>query len=75
MGPVAEDFAEAFGLGSDEKHIGTVDESGVAFAAIQGLNQKVETENAKLKVQNAALQDKLDDVLARLSKLETAKGN
>jgi hypothetical protein len=75
MGPMAEDFAESFGLGADEKHIGTVDESGVAFAAIQGLNQKVETENAQLKTQNLALQGKLDEVLARLAKLETAKGN
>ena len=74
MGPVAEDFAQAFGLGNDEKHIGTVDENGVAFAAIQGLNEKVEDENSTLKRQNAALQGKLDEVLARLSKLE-AKGN
>jgi hypothetical protein len=68
MGPVAEDFADAFGLGNDEKHIGTVDESGVAFAAIQGLNKKLETENSELR-------GKLDDVIARLSRLETSKGN
>jgi hypothetical protein len=67
MGPMAEDFAETFGLGNDEKHIGTVDESGVAFAAIQGLNQKLEAENSEL-------QSKLAEVLARLSKLEAGKG-
>jgi hypothetical protein len=70
MGPVAEDFAALFGLGNDDKHIGGVDESGVAFAAIQGLNQKVEAEDAE----NAALRSKLDDVLARLSKLEAKQG-
>jgi len=73
MGPVAEDFAQAFGLGNDEKHIGSIDENGVAFAAIQGLNQKVEAENATLRAQNAALRETLDEVLARLGKLETRK--
>lgn len=70
MGPVAEDFAATFGLGKDTQHIGTVDESGVAFAAIQGLNQKVEHENAQLREQNADLHGQLDRVLARLDKLE-----
>jgi hypothetical protein len=42
MGPMAQDFHAAFGLGSDDKHIATVDADGVALAAIQGLNQKLE---------------------------------
>lgn len=70
MGPVAEDFARMFALGNDDKHIGAVDESGVAFAAIQGLNKKIEAEQAE----NAALRSKLDEVVARLSKLENKKG-
>lgn len=74
MGPVAEDFAASFGLGSDDKHVGSVDESGVAFAAIQGLNQKVESENAQLKQENAQLRGKFDDLATRLAKLETGKG-
>ncbi len=74
MGPVAEEFAETFGLGSNEKYIGTVDESGVALAAIQGLNKKVETENAVLKQQNAELQGTLASVMARLDKLESPTG-
>jgi len=74
MGPVAEDFAKTFGLGGNEKYIGTVDESGVALAAIQGLNKKVETENATLKHENADLRNKLDAIVARLDRLETRKG-
>jgi hypothetical protein len=74
MGPIAEDFAATFGLGSNEKYIGTVDESGVALAAIQGLNKKVETENATLKQENAELRGKLDAIAARLEKLEAPKG-
>ncbi|MCC6821934.1 MAG: tail fiber domain-containing protein [Verrucomicrobiota bacterium] len=52
IGPMAQDFYAAFGLGPDDKHIATVDADGVALAAIQGLNQKLEeqrAENAKLK--------------------------
>ncbi|HZT21418.1 MAG TPA: tail fiber domain-containing protein, partial [Verrucomicrobiae bacterium] len=46
LGPMAQDFHAAFGLnGSDDKHISTVDEGGVALAAIQGLNQKLEAES------------------------------
>jgi hypothetical protein len=52
LGPMAQDFYAAFGLGKDDTHIATVDEEGVALAAIQGLNQKLEqarAENAELK--------------------------
>ena len=41
MGPTAQDFYAAFGLGEDEKHISTVDAQGVALAAIQALYQTV----------------------------------
>src|SRR5436190_8870158 len=44
LGPVAQDFQSAFGLGTDDKSIGTVDADGVALAAIQGLNQKLQEE-------------------------------
>ncbi len=52
VGPMAQDFKAAFNLGADDKHIATVDADGVALAAIQGLNQKLEAtraENAELK--------------------------
>jgi hypothetical protein len=52
VGPMAQDFHAAFGLGTDERHIATVDADGVALAAIQGLNEKLkqkETEIAELK--------------------------
>ncbi len=37
IGPMAQDFAAAFGLGSDDRSIGTVDADGVALAAMQAL--------------------------------------
>jgi hypothetical protein len=49
IGPVSEDFHAAFGVGGDDRTIGTVDADGVALAAIQGLNQKLEAEVASLR--------------------------
>jgi hypothetical protein len=36
VGPMAQDFHAAFGVGTDDKHIATVDVDVVARAAIQG---------------------------------------
>jgi hypothetical protein len=49
VGPVAQDFHAAFGLGPGETTIDTVDADGVALAAIQGLNQKVEEQAAEIR--------------------------
>jgi trimeric autotransporter adhesin len=66
IGPMAQDFHAAFGLnGEDDKHIATVDEDGVALAAIQGLNQKLQakdTEIEELRQQNASLAQRLADL-------------
>jgi hypothetical protein len=66
IGPMAQDFYAAFNVGTDEKHIAPIDEGGVALAAIQGLNEKVEsgkqkaeTRIKKLEVENAELQQRL----------------
>jgi hypothetical protein len=59
MGPMAEDFAKAFGLGSDEQYITTIDADGVALAAIQGLYQLVQEQHTlieELHLQVAELQ-------------------
>ena len=48
VGPMAQDFYAAFAVGPDDKHIATVDADGVALAAIQGLNQKVEEKDARI---------------------------
>ena len=50
--PTAQDFHAAFGLnGHNDTHTSAVGVRGVALAAIQGLNQKLETENAALRSQ------------------------
>ncbi len=62
LGPMAQDFYAAFGLGADEKHIATVDEEGVALAAVQGLNQKLEAKSARIKELEMRL-EKLEQLL------------
>jgi trimeric autotransporter adhesin len=66
LGPMAQDFYAAFHLGKDDKHITTIDEEGVALAAIQGLNQKLE---AALKDKNAEI-EALKVKAARVDSLE-----
>ena len=41
IGPVAQDFRRAFGLGTGDKYIATVDVDGVLMASVQGLYQMV----------------------------------
>lgn len=72
IGPMAQDFHEAFSLGHDDKHITSVDADGVALAAIQGLNEVVrEQRNAieKLETRNRELEERLAGRLATLEKL------
>jgi len=65
LGPVAQDFQAAFGLGADDKSIATVDADGVALAAIQGLNQKLED----TRRENSALKERVENLERLLRKL------
>jgi trimeric autotransporter adhesin len=60
IGPTAQAFAASFGLGETDKGISTVDADGVALAAIQGLNQKVDSQAKQI-----LLRDKKIDQLER----------
>ena len=71
---MAQDFHAAFGLnGADDKHISTVDEGGVALAAIQGLNQKVESENSTLRAEKEELRQSVDELKAMVRQLAARK--
>jgi hypothetical protein len=73
IGPMAQDFYQAFGLGEDKLRIGTMDADGVMMAAIQGLNAKLsdaEKENAEMKKTVRELQKKNTGLEARLARLE-----
>ena len=74
MGPMAQDFYRAFGLGDTDKAINSIDVGGVAFAAIQGLN---ETVNDKLRSQQRAMRAKDHEIAtlkARLAAIEKRLG-
>jgi hypothetical protein len=58
LGPFAEDFHDAFRLGTDSRTISSVDADGVSLVAIQGLYQLVQ--------EQAAVIEKLESRLAEL---------
>src|SRR5262249_52117421 len=70
LGPVAQDFHAAFSLGADEKHIATVDADGIALAAIQGLNQKLEAKSRDLEIRTRRLEDQNAELKQRNDSLE-----
>ncbi len=81
IGPMGQDFYSIFNIGTDEKHIAPIDEGGVALAAIQGLNRKMETEEQtkdseirSLKEQNDLLSKRLADLAAEIKSLAQKNG-
>jgi trimeric autotransporter adhesin len=82
IGPMAQDFHAAFGLnGADDKHISVVDEGGVALAAIQGLNQKLDASTVnsdvriqKLEAENTVLKRRLEALEKVILKQNQTKG-
>jgi hypothetical protein len=70
IGAMAQDFAAAFGVGEDDRHITTSDADGVALAAIQGLYEEL-TEYKFLSAQVLKARDeRIADLEKRLADLE-----
>lgn len=72
IGPMAQDFSAAFGVGEDDVTITTIDADGVALAAIQGLYQLVrekEEEIAQVKAEVTARDAELREVKAAQDRL------
>ena len=61
MGPMAQDFHAAFGLGEDDRHIAALDLGGANTAAIQALYELVQQQA-----------DEIEGLKARLAELERA---
>jgi hypothetical protein len=81
VGPMAQDFHTAFGLGERPTAIATVDADGVALAAIQGLNEKLEAGRQRadsriqrLEAENTALKRELEKLCQVVDKLAAVKG-
>ena len=57
ISPMAQDFAAAFAVGEDDKHIHPIDVSGVAFASIQALFQNLQQTRLELQTLQAELEE------------------
>lgn len=79
LGPMAEDFYAAFGLGEGSKSIGVQDLASVSLAGVKALEERtaelqdktaeverLRTEVAALRTANAALEDRLTAIETRL---------
>ncbi|HYR09956.1 MAG TPA: tail fiber domain-containing protein [Longimicrobium sp.] len=73
LGPTAQDFRAAFGLGNDEVTIGTVDADGVALAAAQALERRTADQDARIQAleqRNTQLEQENAEMRARLERIE-----
>src|SRR5262249_5594752 len=65
LGPMAQDFHDAFPWSGDARSLNSADLDGVALAAIQGLSQKLaqkEMEMTELKQKNQSLERRLESL-------------
>jgi hypothetical protein len=79
VGPMAQDFYKAFGLGDTDKGITSIDTGGIALAAIQGVKLEKDAEMAELTrlseqkdARITELQSKLEEQEDRMLQLELA---
>lgn len=71
VGPVAQDFRAAFGLGTDDTSIGLLDIDGVNMAAIQALERRTRELNAK-SAELDALKAELAELKASVAQLKAS---
>jgi hypothetical protein len=69
IGPMAQDFHALFPLNDNDKMLDDADLHGVALAAIQGLNQKLNEKDAEIQKLKEKV-DKVDLLELRLNELE-----
>lgn len=70
LGPMAQDFAAAFGLGEDDRHIATIDMAGVSLVSIQALNGRLTTALAAKDSEIETLRRESSDLSRRLAAME-----
>jgi len=76
IGPMAQDFHAAFGLGSDDKTISTLDSDGVMYAAIQGLVEELKVRDKtieELKAKSAEFESKAAEMDALKSEMRALR--
>lgn len=77
VGPTAQDFHAAFGLGEDPLKISTIDADGVALRAIQALEARTRTQHANMLEDTQALADEnhslVQENAERIAEIATLK--
>ena len=81
LGPMAQDFYAAFGAGIDDRHVASIDEDGVALAAIKALhrengrllrdNRQLHRDNRQMYVEIAQLQSNVAALETKMEMLTT----
>jgi hypothetical protein len=69
IGPMAQDFYAAFGVGKDNKHLNPTDTAGVMIAAIQGLYQQLREKEKEIQDLKTELKE-FGTLKTRLIRLE-----
>jgi hypothetical protein len=72
VGPTAQDFHAAFGLGEDPLRISTIDADGIALRAVQALEARTRGADETLARENAALEAELAALKAEVGILRDA---
>jgi hypothetical protein len=73
IGPMAQDFYAAFGVGRDDKHISTIDASGVALISIQALYQILQEKDQQIAKLSQTIEEQgqqIQELQDRMAKLE-----
>nr|VFJ49605.1 MAG: Chaperone of endosialidase [Candidatus Kentron sp. DK]VFJ52225.1 MAG: Chaperone of endosialidase [Candidatus Kentron sp. DK] len=70
VGPMAQDFYGAFGLGNTDKAIFHMDAIGVCLASIQGLNQLIEEQGRRI----AENEERIEENARRIERLQGGRG-
>ncbi|HKP76373.1 MAG TPA: tail fiber domain-containing protein [Longimicrobiaceae bacterium] len=73
MGPMAQDFSAAFGLGESNLLINSLDIDGVNLAGVQALTARTDQLRAQVRTlsdENAALRGRVSELEARLQRIE-----
>ena len=68
LGPMAQDFHAAFGLGPNERRIAPIDVAGAALAAIKEIQREKDVEIAERDVKISELRAEKDAQIAKLQK-------
>ena len=75
IGPMAQDFYSAVGVGGNDRYISTSDADGVAFAAIQGLYKMLQEERQQISKILTEKDRRISELEFRIKQLEKSKNN